>query len=52
MNQNWKKNYLEMKRSQLTDYQIEILEEGPKSLTQAWALGAMHYEWKQKTGQN
>ena len=38
-------------RSRLSKYQIDLLENGPKSLTQSWALQAMHYDWKTKTGQ-
>ena len=40
---NWReeyKGYTNNKRY------IELLENGPKSLSQAWLLGALHNEWK------
>ena len=40
---NWReeyKNYTSNKRY------LELLENGPKSLSQAWLLGALHNEWK------
>lgn len=40
----WKKEYLE-KKAGLSQYQIQLLKEGPKSLTQAWALQAMKYDY-------
>jgi hypothetical protein len=48
MNQEWKRKYLEMKN--LSEYQINILKNGPKSLTQAWALQAMKYDWDRMNG--
>ena len=50
MNQNWKQKYLEMKN--LSEYQINILKNGPNSLSQAWALQAMKYDWKRISGQS
>ena len=50
MNQNWKKKYLQMKN--LNEYQIKLLEDGPKSLSQAWALQAMKYDWDKINGQS
>jgi hypothetical protein len=38
-------------KSDLSDYQINILKNGPKSLTQAWALQAMKYDWDRMSGQ-
>ena len=29
---------------------LELLENGPKSLSQAWLLGALHNEWKRMKG--
>jgi len=29
---------------------LELLENGPKSLSQAWLLGALHNEWKKMKG--
>ena len=31
---------------------IELLENGPKSLSQSWLLGALYNEWKQIKGYN
>ena len=44
---NWReeyKGYTNNKRY------IELLENGPKSLSQAWLLGALHNEWKRIKG--
>ena len=44
---NWReeyKGYTNNKRY------IELLENGPKSLSQAWLLGALHNEWKKMKG--
>ena len=44
---NWReeyKGYTNNKRY------IELLENGPKSLSQAWLLGALHNEWKKMIG--
>jgi len=46
---NWReeyKSYISNKRY------IELLENGPKSLSQAWLLGALHNEWKKMRGYN
>ena len=43
----WREAYLAWKgASNLTEKQIILLTEGPKSVTDSWALGAMHYEYK------
>ena len=34
----------------LSKFQIELLENGPKSLSQSWILGAMHGNWKKMKG--
>ena len=34
----------------LSKYQLEILTNGPKSLSQSWVLGAMHGEWRKMKG--
>ena len=45
---NWRE---ELKGSkQLSSYQLEILDNGPKSLSQSWVLGAMHGEWRKMKG--
>ena len=44
---NWReeyKGYTNNKRY------LELLENGPKSLSQAWLLGALHNEWKRIKG--
>jgi hypothetical protein len=47
--QDWRKEYLEMKPG-LKKLQLELLENGPKSLSQSWLLGAMHGDWKKMKG--
>ena len=47
MRKPWREEYLERKPG-LTQYQIQILKEGPKSLSQAWALQAMMLDYKKK----
>ena len=34
----------------LSLFQFELLENGPKSLSQSWILGAMHGNWKKMKG--
>ncbi len=48
MDNSWREEYLEMKV--LNKYQISLLKEGAKSLSQAWLLGAMWMDWKKKKG--
>ena len=31
---------------------LELLENGPKSLSQSWLLGALYNEWKKMKGYN
>ena len=31
-----------------TGKQVELLVDGPKSLSQSWMMGAMYNEWKKK----
>jgi len=45
---DWKSEYLSLKK--VTKYQQELLENGPKSLSQSWALGAMKTDWKRLKG--
>jgi len=42
----WTEVYLSWKGSLLSEKQIQLLTEGPKSLTDSWDLGAMHNEYK------
>ena len=47
---SWRQEYLASK-PRLSAFQKELLTNGPKGLSQAWILGAMHNEWKvQKYG--
>ena len=44
---NWReeyKNYTSDKRH------LELLENGPKSLSQSWVLGALYNQWKKMKG--
>ena len=34
----------------LSKYQVDLLQNGPKSLAQSWMMGAMHNDWKKKKG--
>jgi len=49
MTDNWREDYKSMKV--LSKRQLELLENGPKSLSQSWLLQAMHQDWKRITGQ-
>ena len=45
---NWRKDYAD---NYCTNKRyLELLENGPKSLSQAWLLGALHNEWKKIKG--
>jgi len=41
----WTETYLAWKGSLITEKQIQLLTEGPHSLTDSWALGAMKNEY-------
>ena len=45
---NWRKDYAENFCN--NKRHLELLENGPKSLSQAWLLGALHNEWKKMKG--
>ena len=45
----WRQELLENPTG-LSKFQIQLLKEGPKGLSQAWILGAMHSEWKKSKG--
>ena len=47
---NWKQEYLGYKH--VNKKQRDLLENGAKSLSQSWLLGAMYSEWKQMKGYN
>ena len=42
---NWREDYLARKPG-LKPLQIELLKNGPKSLSSSWMLGAMYSDWK------
>tara|TARA_B100000927_G_scaffold33575_1_gene24167 strand:- start:95 stop:343 length:249 start_codon:yes stop_codon:yes gene_type:complete len=46
---NWREEY---KSYTSNKRYIELLESGPKSLSQAWLLGALYSEWKKMKGYN
>ena len=45
---NWREQYKSMKI--LSERQIKLLEEGPKSLSQSWHLQALYSNWKKIKG--
>ena len=45
---NWREEFKESRN--LSKYQLEILTNGPRSLAQAWMLGAMHGQWREMKG--
>ena len=44
---NWKEEY---KSYTSNKRYLELLENGPKSLSQAWLLGVLYNEWKKMKG--
>jgi len=44
---NWREEY---KQYTSNKRHLELLENGPHSLSQAWLLGALHNEWKKMKG--
>ena len=44
---NWREDYTNYTSNKRY---LELLENGPKSLSQAWLLGALHNEWKKIKG--
>ena len=44
---NWREEYKAYTSSKT---QLELLENGPKQLSQAWILGAMYNKWKKMKG--
>ena len=47
---NWRNEYIDIKSTQLSKKQVELLEKGPTQLSQAWLFGAMHNDWKRIKG--
>ena len=46
---NWREEY---KQYTSKKRYLELLENGPKSLSQSWLLGALYNEWKKMKGYN
>ena len=46
---NWREDY---KKYTSNKRHLELLENGPKSLSQSWILGALYNEWKKIKGYN
>ena len=44
---NWREEY---KGWTTNKRYIELLEKGPKQLSQAWVLGALYSDWKKRKG--
>ena len=44
---NWREEY---KAYTSSKNELELLENGPKSLSQSWVMGAMYNEWKRRNG--
>ena len=44
---NWREEYKAYTSSKT---QLELLENGPKSLSQSWILGALYNKWKKMKG--
>ena len=46
-NKEWRK---EMKAYTSSKFQLELLENGSKSLSQSWIMGALYQKWKKIKG--
>ena len=44
---NWREEYKGYTSSR---YELDLLENGPKSLSQSWMMGALHNKWKKMKG--
>ncbi len=44
---NWREEYKSHTRNKM---ELELLENGPKSLSQSWHLGALYSNWKKMKG--
>ena len=44
---NWREEYKGYTSSR---YELDLLENGPKSLSQSWMMGALHNKWKKIKG--
>tara|TARA_B100000287_G_scaffold200629_1_gene189437 strand:+ start:2381 stop:2620 length:240 start_codon:yes stop_codon:yes gene_type:complete len=46
-NSNWREEY---KAYTSSKYELDLLENGPKSLSQSWMMGALYNKWKDIKG--
>ena len=44
---NWREEY---KAYTSSKYELDLLENGPKSLSASWMMGALHNKWKKMKG--
>ena len=44
---NWREEY---KAYTSSKYELDLLENGPKSLSQSWVMGALHTKWMKIKG--
>ena len=44
---NWREEYKSYTSSK---YELDLLENGPKSLSQSWMMGALHNKWMKIKG--
>ena len=44
---NWREEYKGYTSSR---YELDLLENGPRSLSQSWMMGALHNKWKKMKG--
>ena len=44
---NWRE---ELKGYTNSEYELDLLENGPKSLSQSWVMGALYQKWKKIKG--
>jgi len=44
---NWREEYKGYTSSR---YELDLLENGPRSLAQSWMMGAMHGKWRKMKG--
>ena len=44
---NWREEY---KAYTYSKYELDLLENGPKSLSQSWVMGALHNKWMKIKG--
>ena len=47
MHESWRDEYKGFTRNKM---ELELLENGPKSLSQSWILGALYNKWKKMKG--